>query len=71
MTFNPSHRWYYFPRMRRNEAMLIKCYDADPGRARFTAHSAFEDPTSPPGAAPRESIEVRTLAFFAPEGAEG
>src|SRR2546422_8091822 len=34
-------------------------------RARFTAHTAFDDPTSPPDPPPRESIEVRTLAFFA------
>jgi len=34
------------------------------GRARWTAHSAFKDPTSPPNAAPRESIEIRTIAFF-------
>jgi len=27
-------------------------------------HSAFEDPTSPPDAPTRESIEIRTMAFF-------
>jgi hypothetical protein len=61
----PAHRWYYFPRMRPDEAVLIKCYDsAEDGRARFAAHSAFDDPLSPPNARPRESIEARTLAFF-------
>jgi hypothetical protein len=64
LRFNPAHRWFYYPAMRADEALLLKCYDSDPARARFTAHSAFEDPTSPPNAAPRESIEVRTLAFF-------
>ena len=44
--------------------MLLKCFDSDSQRACFTAHSAFDDPTAPAGAAPRESIEVRTLAFF-------
>ena len=34
------------------------------GRARFTPHTAFDDPTTPEGAPPRESIEVRTFAFF-------
>ena len=29
ITFNPSHRWYYFPEMRRNEAIVFKCYDLD------------------------------------------
>lgn len=62
---NPNHEWYYFPRMARDEAMVFKVFDsATDGRARFTAHSAFTDPTSPPNAAPRESIEVRTIAFF-------
>lgn len=63
--FNPKHRWYYFPRMRRDEVLLIKTYDsAGDGRAAQTLHTAFDDPTSPPGAAPRESIEVRTFVFF-------
>jgi len=67
-TYNPAHRWYYFPRLEPSEVILLKCYDSkDDGRARFTAHTAFADPTSPPDAAPRESIEVRALVFFAPE----
>lgn len=64
-TYNPEHRWYYFPRMQRNEAMIFKCYDSlKDGRARWTAHCAFDDPKSPPDVPPRESIEMRTLAFF-------
>jgi hypothetical protein len=62
---NPGHRWFYFPYLERTEAILLKCYDSkEDGRARFTAHTAFEDPTSPPDAAPRESIEVRALVFW-------
>ena len=64
LAFSPDQRWYYFPLMQANEVMLLKCYDSDPEVARFTAHSAFEDPTSPEGAPARESIEARTLAFF-------
>jgi hypothetical protein len=65
VAYNPKHRWYYFPRMQRNEALLLKCFDsAEDGRARFTAHTGFEDPTSPANAAPRESIEARMLLFF-------
>lgn len=67
-TYNPNHRWFYFPRLERNEVILLKCYDSkEDGRARFTAHSAFEDPTSAPDAAPRESIEVRALVFWPAE----
>jgi hypothetical protein len=65
--FSPRHRWFYFPEMTTDEALLIKVYDSDEARARFSAHTAFADPTAPADAAPRESIEVRTFAFFGPE----
>jgi hypothetical protein len=65
VTYNPAHRWFWFPRMRPDEALVFKVYDPlKDGRARFTAHTAFEDPTTTPHARPRESIEIRTLAFF-------
>jgi hypothetical protein len=63
--FNPNHRWYYFPRMTRDEALLIKTYDSETdGRARFTIHTAFDDPNTPADASPRESIESRAFVFF-------
>lgn len=63
--YNPDHRWFYFPWMESDEAILIKGYDSEQdGRARFTLHTAFDDPASPDNPAPRQSIEVRTLAFF-------
>lgn len=66
LAYNPGQRWTYFPDMRREEVVLIKGYDSrDDGRARFTPHTAFLDPTTRPDAPPRESIEVRTLVFFA------
>ncbi|MDZ8070005.1 MAG: CmcJ/NvfI family oxidoreductase [Nostoc sp. DedQUE08] len=65
VTYNSEHKWFYFPQMHRNEAVFIKCFDsAEDGYARFAAHTAFEDPTSPANAPPRESIELRTLVFY-------
>jgi hypothetical protein len=65
ITYNPQQRWYYFPKMQPEEAVLIRCFDsALEGPARFSAHGAFDDPQTPPDAPPRESIEVRTLVFF-------
>lgn len=62
--FNPNHRWYYIPEMTPDEALLLKCYDsAADGRTRFGPHTAFIDPTTPPDAPPRESIELRALVF--------
>ncbi len=67
LKYSPKHRWFYFPEMRRDEALVFKVYDSEKdGRARFTPHTSFEDPTSPQKAPPRQSIEVRALAFFAP-----
>jgi hypothetical protein len=63
--YDPAHRWYYFPEMQPDEALLIKTYDsATDGRARFTLHTSFDDPTAPADAEPRESLETRCFAFF-------
>jgi len=64
-SYDANHRWFYFPRMTRNETLLFKNYDTlQDGTARYALHSAFEDPTSPPEPAPRESIESRAFVFF-------
>lgn len=65
---DPAQRWYHFPRLTPDEAILIKGYDSAEGVARFTAHSAFDDPGSRRDAPERESIETRALVIY-PEGA--
>jgi hypothetical protein len=65
LMYSPNHRWFYFPRMRRDEALVFKVFDSsNDGRARFTPHTSFDDPASAPDAAPRQSIEARALVFF-------
>ena len=66
LSYNPAQKWTYFPDMERDEVILLKCYDSErDGRARWTAHAAFEDPNGPDPSLPaRESIEVRTLIFY-------
>ncbi len=65
IAYNDNHQWFYFPEMKRDEAIVFKVFDSEKdGRARFTAHTSFDDPTTPAGAPLRESIEIRTLAFF-------
>ncbi len=67
ITYSPGQRYYYFPKMQRDEAVLIRCYNsALHGARRFSAHTGFDDPTTPPDAPPRESLEVRMLVFFPP-----
>jgi hypothetical protein len=63
--YDDAHRWFYYPDMQMDEALLFKTFDSDTdGRTRFTIHSSFEDPNAPADAPPRESIETRCLVFF-------
>ncbi|HTV77084.1 MAG TPA: CmcJ/NvfI family oxidoreductase [Steroidobacteraceae bacterium] len=62
-TFSPSHRWYYYPDMGRDEAVLFKFYDSDHSVAWRVPHTAFKDEAAG-GAAPRTSIEFRVTAYF-------
>ncbi len=72
-----DHRWYFYPALTRDEALLIKQWDSAGELARsngahsdtgtpctFSFHSAFEDPDTPPDAPERWSIEVRCVALF-------
>src|SRR5882724_9478574 len=66
VTHNSRHRWIYYPMMHPNEVLLFKNFDSlNDGQARNAPHSAFLDPASPSGSPPRQSIEVRTIAFHA------
>ena len=63
--YNPDQKWFYFPEMQMDEALLFKTFDSETdGRARFTIHSSVEIPDAHADAAPRESIETRCLVFF-------
>jgi hypothetical protein len=65
VTFSEAHRWYFFPDVTRDEALLIKTYDsALDGRARRSIHTAFANPQATKDAPPRESIESRLMVFF-------
>jgi len=62
---NNQQRWYYYPEMRMDEALIFKTFDSETdGRTRFTIHSSFKDPTAPTDAPPRQSIETRCFVFF-------
>lgn len=65
LTYSAAHRWLYFPDMTSDELIFIKCWDSlDDGRARFSAHTAFDDPSCPPDSPPRQSIEIRALVMW-------
>lgn len=64
LAWRPDHKWYWVPHMQPWEVLAFKLFDSDPDAVQFTAHSAFEDPNTPPDAEPRQSIEVRTIAYL-------
>jgi hypothetical protein len=63
LAHHADQRWYYFSDMTPEEVIVFKQWDSDESRARCVPHSAFEDPTSRPGAALRTSIEVRLFVL--------
>jgi len=68
LRYDPNHRRLYFPEMCRDEALVFKVYDsAKDGRARFTPHTSFADPESPPNTSAWQSIEIRAFTFFEPQ----
>lgn len=64
MAFNPQHKWYYFPDMQPDEALVFRLFDTANPQWKMTGHTAFEDPTSVVGSPKRQSFEVRTIAVF-------
>ncbi|MEO8308492.1 MAG: CmcJ/NvfI family oxidoreductase [Pseudomonadota bacterium] len=64
LAHNPDHRWFYYPHMQPQEVLAFRLCDTDQSHAHMTAHTAFEDPTSVPGAPKRMSYELRTIAVL-------
>jgi len=62
--YNPRQRWSYFSNMTPAEALVFKTFDSDPNQPHSLPHSAFNDPTCPPDALPRTSIEMRAITYW-------
>jgi len=64
--YSPGFKFKYFHGMTPEEFVLIKCFDSvqDGSVSVFTPHTGFEDPNTPAGSPPRESIELRALVFY-------
>ncbi len=59
-----AHKWYFYPKMKKDEVLMFSTYDSDENPFIPTLHSAFDLPGAPKGTSPRESIEVRAVCFF-------
>lgn len=78
--YSPAHRWFYYPAITGDEALLIKQWDSAGTLAQsrgsradataphapcsFSFHSAFDDRATPPDAPDRWSIEVRCMVLY-------
>lgn len=56
-------RWYYYPRMTRDETLVIKSYDSWGVIGGTCPHASFLLPDAAPDAPPRRSIELRVLCY--------
>lgn len=64
LRFSEQHKWFYYPRMTKDECLIFKVYDKMESGPRFVFHTAFTDPLTTPDSPQRESIEIRAVAFF-------
>jgi hypothetical protein len=62
-TFDPDHRWFTYPDMTRDEAIIITFYDSAGGKNWRVPHTAFQD-ANVSCSAPRQSIELRSIAYW-------
>lgn len=64
-SYSPTHRWFYYSAYAPDEVLLFTGLDsAHPDDWRLVPHSAFDNPACPDDAAPRCSVEMRTMALF-------
>lgn len=64
LKYSPGHRWYFFPRMVKDECLVFKTWESRKDRPRYCFHTAFKDLDEPADAPPRRSIEVRAVAIM-------
>ncbi|MBA2675446.1 CmcJ/NvfI family oxidoreductase [Ramlibacter sp.] len=64
LKWSPRQDWYYFSGMQPSEALVFKLHDSREDVARYTPHSAFDDPHASPDARWRISCETRVLVFY-------
>ena len=60
---NPAHRFYYVSAMAPDEVLFFTQLDTRK-RGLACPHTSFDNPSAPPDAPPRRSIETRLMAVF-------
>lgn len=63
LVHNPDHRWYFFPNLQTDEALVFTQVDGREERPRHSFHTAVKHSIKPDALA-RQSVEVRILCGF-------
>ncbi|PVH73595.1 hypothetical protein DL98DRAFT_431000 [Cadophora sp. DSE1049] len=68
LTHSSNHKWFWLEKQTPSEPFVFVMYDTKAGnharcKLPFCPHVSFENPYSPEGAAPRESIETRSIVI--------
>ncbi|KAL5323981.1 hypothetical protein ACEPPN_008524 [Leptodophora sp. 'Broadleaf-Isolate-01'] len=64
LTYNPNHQWFWLEKQTPSEPYAFVMYDTKGGdHARFCPHVSFVNPNAPKDAAPRQSIETRSIVI--------
>jgi len=66
LVFAPGdgHRWHWFSGLDRDQAIIFKTHDSEPGQPHCVPHVAFDNPDCSVEAPPRASIEMRATAYW-------
>jgi hypothetical protein len=62
--FNPRHRFCWWSNMTPDEVLVFLQYEEGRGPTSTVMHTAFTDPSCPPGTPPRQSIEARAYVLI-------
>jgi hypothetical protein len=59
-----NHDWYYYPQMKKEEALMFYVFDKKESSPGFVMHTGFDHPDTPKDADDRVSLECRSIAIF-------
>jgi len=64
LRMNPSHKWYYYPGLTKDECLVFRQHDSLNPELKPVFHTAVDDCDAVSDSPLRESIEARALLFF-------
>ncbi|MAD81450.1 MAG: hypothetical protein CL912_00670 [Deltaproteobacteria bacterium] len=60
--YNPSHEWFYFSDMTKDELLVFRLYDSEKEQGWRVPHCSFHNKEE--GTISRQSVEIRAVVYF-------